>query len=490
MKMPQYNVTAAQTTPENRPKGLEVKGGTYGVMQTKLNTPYVYQPDTSAIARAGKQFAEGIGAIFKAKEDLYEDSQWLKVHETMSKAYSNIITGNSTVDPTDDEAVSNWLAEIDNSVQTMQENDKEYSSRYATANASIQKKATQLKHEMLNGLIKYKADTQQKIFDTRLDENKNANITDATETFNTIYNQEGNRYNTAQNTEARVNIAASKNPIKVAKYGSAINATGTAIGNSLTSVYQARKNGAINTAKTEERVVTTRKDAFTNMYVTNTSNQIDTYLNNGDIAGAEAFHRSVYGADEYKNYGFVEVYNEETGNVIVAKFHKSEVDAYNAAHKNDPPLSMDMFLKMKSEEIETNGIANGNRVQAGYFTTAELGLVEEIEKARNANMEKILRAKAARDRELKVTVNMPDPNKNAAFDRIGDGPNCTLTEKQFAQLTNVEKQQFFNSRGIVVPARFRKAEKDTKITPAQGMQKSTNADANGMQYYQNLGKGK
>ena len=70
MKMPQYNVTATQTTPENRPKGLEVKGGTYGVMQTKLNTPYVYQPDTSSIARAGKQLAEGIGAIFKAKEDL------------------------------------------------------------------------------------------------------------------------------------------------------------------------------------------------------------------------------------------------------------------------------------------------------------------------------------------------------------------------------------------------------------------------------------
>ena len=32
MKMPQYNVTAAQTTPENRPKRLEVTGGKYGVI--------------------------------------------------------------------------------------------------------------------------------------------------------------------------------------------------------------------------------------------------------------------------------------------------------------------------------------------------------------------------------------------------------------------------------------------------------------------------
>lgn len=484
MKMPQYNVTAAQTTPENRPKGLEVKGGTYGVMQTKLNTPYVYQPDTSSIARAGKQFAEGIGAIFKAKEDLYEDSQWLKVHETMSKAYSNIITGNSTVDPTDEEAVSNWLAEIDNSVQDMQANDKEYNRRYATANASIQKKATQLKHEMLNGLIKYKADTQQKIFDTRLDENTNANITDATETFNTIYKQEGNKYNTAQDANARANIAASKNPLKVTKYGSAINATGTAISNSLTSVYQARKNGAINTAKTEERVVSTRKDAFTNMYVTNANNQIDAYLNNGDVAGAEAFYRSVYGGDEYKNYGFVEVYNEDTGFTMVLKFHNSEVKEYNAAHKNEPPLSMDMYLKMKSEELETKGIASGNRVQAGYFTTAELGLVEEIEKARNANMAKIVRAKEARD--IKIKIDMPDPNKNAAFDRIGDGPNCTLTEKQFAQLTDTEKKQFFDSRGIVAPARFRKTEKKEKRTSAQGIHNSKSAQQNNAKYYSSL----
>ena len=322
MKMPQYNVTSAQTTPENRPKRLEVTGGKYGVIQTKLNTPYVHQPDTSSIAEAGKKVSEGLKAIAKAKEDLYEDSQWLKVHETMAKAYSNIISGNSTVDPTDDEAVSNWLAEIDNSVQTMQENDKEYNRWYATANASIQEKATQLKHEMLNGLIKYKADTQQKIFDTRLDENANANITSATETFNTIYKQEGNKYNTAQTEGAYENIAASENPIKVTRYGSAINATNTAISNSLTSVYQARKNGAINTAKTEERVLSVRKDAFTNMYVTNASNQIDAYLNNGDIAGAEAFHRSVYAGDEYKNYGFVEVYNEDTGFVMVLKFHK------------------------------------------------------------------------------------------------------------------------------------------------------------------------
>lgn len=401
MKMPQYNVTAAQTTPENRPKGLEVKGGTYGVMQTKLNTPYVYQPDTSSIARAGKQFAEGIGAIFKAKEDLYEDSQWRKMHTAAAQAASDVMTG-SIIDWEDENSVANAQQYVVEQVKNAVDNDKEYSKWYGRANANNDKKLEQFLHSTIPTFVTYKGKAVREILDQRVAENFNANNTDAFANFRDIYSTYGTSVNPYLNMDAYNNQRASANPLRTNQYGSPMHTVATTIENQSRTLNTMQKDVKYKMFSATDYVVKTnamQSDALNTFYTVNAPITIDEYLAKGDLAGAYAFYNAVYSDNAWHDTAFITTWDELTGQTKVTTISKKQVDDYNAAHPKDAPISIDMYASLQCDEIEATSAKSGKRLRAEWSTPAQLGVVEKIDEAKVKARTAIERAKVKPEKD-------------------------------------------------------------------------------------------
>ena len=399
MKMPQYNVTAAQTTPENRPKGLEVKGGDYGVMQTKLNPPYVYQPDTSSIARAGRQLAKGIGsvvgAINKAKEDLYEDSQWRKIHTAAAQAASDVMTG-SIIDWEDENSVANAQQYVVEQVKNSVDNDKEYNKWYSRANNNNDKKLEEFLHSTIPTFVTYKGKAVRKILDQRVEENFNANNTDAFNTFKDIYNTHGISANPYLNMAAYDYQRASENPLRTNQYGSPMHTIATTIENQTRTLNTMQKDVKYKMFSATDYVVKAnalQTDALNTFYVVNAPIVIDEYLAKGDIAGAYAFYNAVYSDNAWHDTAFITTWDELTGQTKVTTVTKSQVDAYNNAHSKEPPISLDMYASLQCEEIEATSAKDGKRLRAEWSTPAQLGEVEKIDEAKVKARTAIERAK-------------------------------------------------------------------------------------------------